>query len=171
MTAPFGPTSTFSTFAVRQRALIGDDLEEMAHFVGQRSEAVDQFGGEGLDRLRILQVGEAAVEAEAELEVGDVALRDHHRHADGDLRRPLALLRRLRAALQGRHRLLEHLLVELVADFPDMAGLLLAEQIAGAADVEVVAGELEAGAERIERLKHLQAPISRSGSAPSPPAP
>ena len=37
-----------------------------------------------------------------------------------------------------------------------MAGLLVAEQIAGAADVEIVARELEAGAERIERLQHLQ---------------
>ena len=34
-----------------------------------------------------------------------------------------------------------------------MAGLLLAEQVAGAAQVEVVAGELEAGAERVERLQ------------------
>jgi hypothetical protein len=46
-----------------------------------------------------------------------------------------------------RDGFLEHLLVELDADFADMARLLLAQQIAGAADVEVVAGELEAGAE------------------------
>ena len=48
-------------------------------------------------------------------------------------------------------RLLQHLLVELEADFADMAGLLVAQQIAGAADVEVVAGELEAGAQRVQR--------------------
>jgi hypothetical protein len=62
----------------------------------------------------------------------------------------------LLVALDLGHRLLEHLLVELEADLLDMAGLFLAEQVAGAADVEVVAGELEAGAERIERLQHLQ---------------
>ncbi len=56
-------------------------------------------------------------------------------------------------------RLLQHLLVELEADLLDMAGLFLAQQIAGAADVEVMAGELEAGAERVERLQHLQAPV------------
>ena len=59
-------------------------------------------------------------------------------------------------ALRLRHRLLQHLLVELEADLLDVAGLLVAEQIAGAADVEVVDGELEAGAERVERLQHLQ---------------
>ncbi len=42
------------------------------------------------------------------------------------------------AALQARDRLLQHRLVELEADFADVAGLFLAEQIAGAADVEIV---------------------------------
>ena len=62
-------------------------------------------------------------------------------------------------ALSARHRLLQHLLVELEADLLDVAGLLLAQQVAGAADVEVVAGELEAGAEPVERLQHLQPPL------------
>ena len=53
-------------------------------------------------------------------------------------------------------RVLEHRLVELEADFLDVARLLVAEQIAGAADVEVVAGELEAGAEAVEVGEHLQ---------------
>ena len=53
-------------------------------------------------------------------------------------------------------RLLEHRLVELEADFLDVPRLLVAEQIAGAADVEVVAGELEAGAEAVEIGQHLQ---------------
>ena len=69
-------------------------------------------------------------------------------------------------AFSDGHRLLQHLLVELVADLPDVAGLLLAEQIAGAADVEVVAGELEAGAERVERLQHLQPPLGGRGQLP-----
>ena len=59
-------------------------------------------------------------------------------------------------ALSGRDRLLQHLLVELVADLLDVAGLLLAEEVAGAADVEVVRGELEARAQRVERLQHLE---------------
>ncbi len=64
--------------------------------------------------------------------------------------------RRGDAGLEARHRLLQHLLVELEADLLDVAGLLLAQQIAGAADVEIVGGELEAGAERVERLQHLE---------------
>ena len=67
----------------------------------QRAEAVDQLGGEGVD----LAHGRAAcamppVEAEADAEIGDVALGDQHRHADVDLRRPgprAATARRRRA--------------------------------------------------------------------------
>ena len=60
------------------------------------------------------------------------------------------------AGLEADDRLLQHLLIELEADFLDVAGLLVAEQIAGAADVEIVRGELEAGAQRVERLQHLE---------------
>ena len=41
----------------------------------------------------------------------------------------------------------QHRLVQLEADFLDMPRLLVAEQIAGAANIEIVAGELEAGAQ------------------------
>ena len=37
-----------------------------------------------------------------------------------------------------------------------MAGLLVAEQIAGAADIEIVRGELEARAQSVERLQHFE---------------
>ena len=67
------------------------------------------------------------------------------------------------ASLERGHRLLEHRLVELEADLADMARLLLAEEIAGAANVEIVARKLEAGAERVERLQHLQPPLGLRG--------
>jgi hypothetical protein len=38
-----------------------------------------------------------------------------------------------------------------------VTGLLVAQKIAGAADIEIVRGKLEAGAERIERLQNLEA--------------
>jgi hypothetical protein len=44
-----------------------------------------------------------------------------------------------------------------------VAGLLVAQKIAGATDVEIVRGELEASAERIERLQHLQPPLGLGG--------
>ena len=65
----------------------------------------------------------------------------------------------VRPGLEVGDRLLQHRLVELEADLLDVAGLLFAEQIAGAADVEVVRGELEAGAEVLQRLQHLQPPL------------
>ena len=54
------------------------------------------------------------------------------------------------AGLGGEDRVLEHRLVELEADLPDVAGLLVAEQVARAADVEIVAGELETRAKAVE---------------------
>ena len=74
------------------------------------------------------------------------------------------------AGLQAGDRLLQHLLVKLEADLLDVAGLLVAEQIAGAANVEVVRGKLEAGAERIERLQHLQPPLGLRGDLACSPA-
>ena len=70
------------------------------------------------------------------------------------------------ARLGLEDRLLEHRLVEFEADLPDMARLLVAEQIAGAADVEIVAGELEAGAEAVEVGEHLQALVGGLGQQP-----
>ena len=70
------------------------------------------------------------------------------------------------ARLGLEDRLLEHRLVELEADLLDMARLLVAEQIAGAADVEIVGGELEAGAEAVERGEHLQPLVGGLGHQP-----
>ena len=64
------------------------------------------------------------------------------RHVELDLGR---LAHRL--ALQLGHRLVHHLAVEVVADGGDVAALVLAEQVAGAADLEVAHGDLEAAPE------------------------
>ena len=65
-----------------------------------------------------------------------------------------------------RHGFFQHLLIKLDADFAHMAGLLFAQKIARAADVEVVAGDREARAQLIERLQHLQPPLRRLGQLP-----
>jgi hypothetical protein len=44
------------------------------------------------------------------------------------------------------NRLLDHLLVELIAHFLDVARLLVAQQVSGTAQVEIVARQREAGA-------------------------
>ena len=61
-------------------------------------------------------------------------------------------------SLQARHRFLQHLLIEFDADFADMAGLLLAQKIAGAANIHVMAGDGETGAQLVQRLQHFQPP-------------
>ena len=67
------------------------------------------------------------------------------------------------ASLELDDRVLEHRLVEFEADLLDVPRLLVAEQVAGAADVEVVAGELESGAEAVEIGEHLQPLLGRFG--------
>ena len=52
------------------------------------------------------------------------------------------------------HGLFQHVVVELEADLADLARLLVAQEVAGTADVEVVAGELEARPQALQRLDH-----------------
>ncbi len=70
------------------------------------------------------------------------------------------------AVAQLRHRVLQHLLVELDPDLADMARLLVAQQIAAAADVQIVAGQLEPGAQAVQGLQHLQALLRRGRDRP-----
>ena len=71
------------------------------------------------------------------------------------VQRPLEV--RLAARLQRRDRALQHVHVHREADLLDLAALLLAEQLAGAADLQVVRGQHEAGAEFLQRLDGLEA--------------
>ena len=101
MTTPFGPASTFSTLALRHSALMETIFEQVLDLLRQRPEAVDQLGARSASiSLGVVEVGEPAVEAEPELQIGDVVFRDHHRRADGDLRRPAAVLGASPPALQ-----------------------------------------------------------------------
>ncbi len=68
-----------------------DDVEQMAHLLRQRTEAVDQLGGEGLDGVMALDARQPAIEPEPHLQVGHVFLGDQHRGAEIDARRPLVL--------------------------------------------------------------------------------
>ena len=164
-TAPFGPASTFSTPASRHSRLMAMISSRFSTSARQRAEAVDQFRGEGVDLAPVEQRGDAAIEAEPHIEIGDIALGDQHGRADGDLRRPfLGRFVRCCAPLRARgDRLFEQVLVKLDADLADMARLLLAQEIAGAADVEIVARQREAGAELIQGLHHFEPALRRLG--------
>jgi len=67
------------------------------------------------------------------------------------------------ARLEVDDRFFQHRLIEFEAHFLDVSGLLLAEQIAGTADVEVMAGELEPSTEAVEIGEHLEALLRSLG--------
>src|SRR5215471_11678429 len=122
----------------------------MPDSVGQLAKAIHQFRSKRIDVCALLKRGQSPVESQAQLQVRDVALRDQHRSTERDLRAPLFLPLTNVAALERRHGLLQHRLVEFKANFLNVARLLLAEEIAGAANVHVVARERKAGAQRVE---------------------
>ena len=138
------------------------DLQQVLRLHRQRPEAVDQLRREGVDLLLVGEVRQPAIEAEAHVEVLHVALGDQHRHADVDGRRPV-LRRHLLRAARLAHRLFEQVLVEFHTHLAHMAGLLVAQQVARAADVEVMAGEGEARAQLVEGLHHLEPALRRLG--------
>ena len=55
------------------------------------------------------------------------------------------------------------MLIKFEADFLDVTGLLVAQEVAGTTDVEVVCRDLEAGAQRIERLQNFKPPFGLRG--------
>ena len=80
--------------------------------------------------------------------VRDVAARDVRVHGHVEPHRLPARARRPPSAGRSRlHRLLQHLHVQLEADRRDVPGLLGAEQVAGAADLQVAHRDLEPRAE------------------------
>jgi hypothetical protein len=116
------------------------------------------LGGKCLDLLLVLQLVDAAIQTHAQIEIEDIFLGNHDRRIDADLRREILRARGLGepAGLGLHDRLFQHRLVEFEPDFLDMPRLLVAEQVARAANVEIVAGKLEARAQRIEVGKDVQ---------------
>ncbi len=93
-----------------------------------------------------LRVGQALVDGQAAVHVGAVVGRQQGRGVQVDLtgqvegRVQVGLLARLERA----HGFVEHLVVHREAHFLDVARLRIAQDLAGAADLQVVHGEVEA---------------------------
>ena len=68
-------------------SLVSTILSRFCVSCGSVAEAVDQLGGELVDRAPVLELAQAAVEAHAQVEVGDIGLGDEDRRVDADLRR------------------------------------------------------------------------------------
>src|SRR5262245_9436683 len=116
----------------------------MLDLLRELAETVNELSGKSVDLMLVLDLGETSIEREADRHIGDIVIRNEQRCADGDLRRPTICIRLRNSRLQTHHCLFEHLLVQLEADFLDVAGLFLAKKVAGAADVEIMRCELEA---------------------------
>lgn len=117
--------------------------------IGQEPEAVDHLHLQLAQTFLVRGVGDALVEDQPGMHVGQVILGDQRRHPQVDLR-PTAqrlLEVRLLALADGLHCPFEHFHVEGEADRLDLPALAVAEQLAGAADLQVVGGEDEAGAQ------------------------
>src|SRR5262245_15502647 len=118
-----------------------------------RPIALAQLGGEVVQLGRAAHGGEAAIEHQALMLVGDVAVGDVRRETELDLGLHLDVAP---LAAQLLHRLFHHLRVELEADRGDVARLLLAEQVAGAANLEIVRRQPKSAAQVVELLQHAQ---------------
>ena len=143
------------------------EAEQRARRIGQLAEAVLDLLGEGVHRGGVGEAGEAAVEFEAYVRLGDEIGRQMGREVEGDLRAPFG---REGFAARRRERADQQMAIELGADQAEMAGLLLAEQVAGAAQVEIGGADRESGAELVECREPVEAlarPALPSGCAGS----
>src|SRR5450631_4180220 len=133
-------------------------LEQHPRRVGKRSEAVDELLGEALELVVAGAVGKALVDDEPLVDVAAIGFRQEGGRMQVHLRRDVERAREigLLALLQRAHRVLEHLGVEREAHVVDAARLRLAEHLSGAADLEVVHREVEAGAQVLHHLDRLE---------------
>src|SRR3954447_25360598 len=134
-------------------------LDQGARRLGQLAEAVDELLAQRLEILACRGVGEPLVEREPLVHVAAVGRRKQSRYVQVHFGRNIdrtVQLGRL-AGLQLANRAIEHPRVERKTDFLHLAGLLFAEDLAGAADLEVVHGEVEARSELLHGLDRLEA--------------
>src|SRR5690606_33426826 len=134
------------------------DLEQRLRRRRQQAEAVDQLDLKLIELLARRGVRDALVMHEARVHVRHVVLGDQRRQAELDLRavRERILEIGLAAFLELLHRAREELVVERESDALDLPALPFAEELAGAADLEVVRRERETDAERFERFDRLE---------------
>src|SRR6478735_2259950 len=116
------------------------DVEQRLRRVRDGAIPVLPLDADVVDLGRCRDVGQPPVRLQAQLLLLDVVLRQERigRHVELDLAR---LLHRL--ALHLPDGLGDHLAVEVVADRGDVPALRLAEQVAGAADLQVAHRDLE----------------------------
>src|SRR3954471_7346932 len=121
--------------------------QEVLERLRERAEAVLKLLAQRLQLGDLARAGDAAVDVDLRLLVGDVVGGHVRVDVDVEAHGLRLVLAREPLVLARANRLVEHAHVQLEAEGGDVAGLLVAEQVAGAADLEVAHGDLEAGAE------------------------
>src|SRR4051794_11452204 len=135
------------------------ERDEVLERVGDRAEAVLELLAQRPELGDLARARDAAVHVDLRLLVRDVVGGDVRVDVDVEAHRLGLVLGR--CAVAGADRLVEHAHVQLEPERRDVAGLLVAEEVAGAADLEVAHRDLEAGAElgvvaeRAEALRRL----------------
>jgi hypothetical protein len=134
-------------------------LDQRPRRLGQVAEAVDQLLLQRVEPFERRGVGEPLVERKPLVHVAAVGGGQDRRHVQVDLGVEVEVLLQLRrpAGLQGAHRALEHPGIEREADLLHLARLLFAQDLAGAADLEVVHREIEARAEVLHHRDRFEA--------------
>src|SRR6476661_685306 len=135
-------------------------LDEVAHRLRRCAVAVDQRGLDLGEGGLVDDTGELLVGLEPQTLARDVVVRQVG--VDGQLDLDLGR-RALAVAAEVGHRLAHEAHIEVEADPCDVAGLLTAEQVAGAADLEVLHRDLDAGPEVGVAGNRLQAVVRRLG--------
>jgi hypothetical protein len=163
--AVFGPGLNLRDAEPLGRELDRGDREQRFRRRRQEAEAVDELDLECVQVGLGARVCDAFVMHEPHVHVGHVVLGYQGGQAD-ELDLGTVCERILDVGLaafaQGRHGAAQKLVVEREADRLNLAALAFAEQLARAADLEVVRGEREARTELLERLDGLE-PFRRVG--------
>ncbi len=123
-------------------------MEQRLQRIGHRAEAVGQLMAQREQLVDAGGAGDAAVHVDLRLLVADVARGHVGVEADVEANGFDLVLRVI--TLDAAHRadgLVDHLQVQLEAECGDVAGLLVAEEVAGAAQLEVAHRDLQAGAQ------------------------
>src|SRR3954468_15376023 len=144
------------------------ERDEVLERVGDRAEAVLELLAQSAELGDFAGARDAPVDVDLRLLVGDVVGRHVGVDVDVEAHGLRLVISREALALARPDRLVEHAHVQLEAERRNVARLLVAEQVAGAADLEVPHRDLEAGAELgvvAERAQALRRLLGERGRA------
>ncbi len=132
--------------------------EQVPGGIGQQPEAVDHLHLQLAQGIGVAGGTDALVQGQARVRVGQVVVGDQRGHVQVDVGAVAVHVVDVGqlAGLDRGHRAFQQVGVQAEADFGHLPALAFAEQFPGAADLEVVGGEGEAGAEFVHRGDGVQ---------------